>query len=254
MTSKPRVCWASARRSSIWRRASTTPFCIANLEHWEQLYVTQEGPSSQERTLFDEPDGEDAPNDIIADKSPAHYQYKGKFVMTAVKSGLMIIDQHRAHLRVLYEEYLDKMKQHRWASQSILFPDIVSYPPTEAAVVSQIMPELTEVGFSVSDLGGGSFSINGVPAGIEGMDATTLFREIVAAAKEKTGKPKEEMDAAVALTLARGAAIPYGQVLSNEEMESLVNRLFSCSNVNMTPDGKSILCILQQEEIEHLLG
>ena len=225
----------------------------SNKRHWEELFPEKEEVSSQERTLFDEQDL-DAPADIIAEKSPIHYQYKGRFVMTAVKSGLMIIDQHRAHLRVLYEEYLEKMKMHRWASQSMLFPEIVVFPPTEADVVRRLAPELSEVGFSISDLGGGSFSIDGVPADVEGVDATAMLQEIVAAAKEKVGRPREEIDAAVALTMARRAAIPIGQVLSNEEMENLVNRLFGCSNVNISPDGKNILCILQQEEIEHLLG
>ena len=226
----------------------------SNMKHWEELYQNTEGEVSQERTLFDGEEEGDAPADIIDEKSPIHYQYKGRFIMTAVKSGLMIIDQHRAHLRVLYEEYLEKMRMHRWASQSMLFPEIVVFPPTEAGVMGQLAPELSEVGFSISNLGGGSFSIDGVPADIEGVDATAMLREIVAAAKEKVGRPREEVDATVALTMARRAAIPQGQVLSNEEMESLVNRLFSCSNVNMSPDGKNILCILQQEEIEHLLG
>ncbi len=64
----------------------------------------------------------------------------------------------------------------------------------------------------------------------------------------------DEINHALALSLARHAAIPHGQVLSNEEMEGLVNGLFACENVNYTPDGKSVLCILQQQEIEHLLG
>ena len=226
----------------------------SNMRHWEELYQKTEMEVTQERTLFDDQEEKDAPADIIAEKSPIHYQYKGKYVMTAVKSGLMIIDQHRAHLRVLYEEYLEKMRMHRWASQSMLFPEIVVFPPTEADVVVQLAPELSEVGFSITDLGGGSFSIDGVPADIEGVDATAMLRDIVAAAKEKVGRPREEVDAAVALTMARRAAIPQGQVLSNEEMESLVNRLFGCSNVNMSPDGKNILGILQQEEMEHLLG
>jgi DNA mismatch repair protein MutL len=93
-----------------------------------------------------------------------------------------------------------------------------------------------------------------VPADIDGFDTTAMLNGIVAAAKEKVGRAKDDLDHALALSMARSAAIPYGQVLSNEEMENLVNRLFSCSNVNMTPDGKPILCILQQEEIDHLLG
>ena len=174
--------------------------------------------------------------------------------MTAVKSGLMIIDQHRAHVRVLFEEYLDKMAQHRWMTQKMLFPEILRLSPTDAAVMRQMIDELSAVGFSVSDLGGDSFSVNGVPADIEGLDAASMLNSIVTAARERVGQAKDELGQSMALSMARGAAIPYGQVLSNDEMENLVNRLFSCSNVNMTPDGKPILCILQQEEIEHLLG
>ena len=222
-------------------------------DHWEDLYGQPANTEVQQPSLFDEEEGETAA-DIIAEKSPSHYQYKGRFVMTAVKSGLMIIDQHRAHVRVLFEEYTEKMAHHRWMTQKLLFPEMIRLSPADADVMRQIIDELSLVGFSVSDLGGDSFSVNGVPADIDGFDTTAMLNGIVAAAKEKVGRAKDDLDHALALSMARSAAIPYGQVLSNEEMENLVNRLFSCSNVNMTPDGKPILCILQQEEIDHLLG
>ena len=225
------------------------------VDHWENLFP--ERPSkeeSQQPGLFDDVQKEESASDIIAEKSPMHYQYKGRFIMTAVKSGLMIIDQHRAHQRVLYEEYLEKMKQRKWATQSVLFPDIVRMAPADAAVMGQILDQLGDIGFSISDLGGGSFSVNGVPAGIDGVEPRRLLEEMVAAAKERIGQPKGNIDGMMAWGLAQSAAIPYGQVLSNEEMENLVNKLFACANVNMTPEGKSIICILEQEEIEHLLG
>ena len=221
--------------------------------HWEELYAAAT-TQQQTHNLFDESQEVETAADIIAEKSPSHYQYKGRFVMTAVKSGLMIIDQHRAHVRVLFEEYLDKMAQHRWMTQKLLFPEMLRLSPADADVMRQMTDELALVGFSISDLGGDSFSVNGIPADIEGLDATAMLNSIIAAAREKVGNAKDDLEHAMALSMARGAAIPYGQVLSNEEMENLVNRLFSCSNVNMTPDGKPILCILQQEEIEHLLG
>lgn len=174
--------------------------------------------------------------------------------MTAVKSGLMIIDQHRAHLRILFEEYQEKMRNHRWRSQGMLFPEIIKLSLADGEVMRQILPDLADLGFSLNDLGGGSFSIDGIPAGIEGIDVTTMLNDLLMVAKEKTGQPRSEIQYALALGMARGAAIPQGQVLSNDEMENLVNRLFSCSNVNLTPDGKPILCILQQNEIDRLLG
>lgn len=221
---------------------------------WQQFYEgARTDGANQQTTLFDEQEMADN-SDIMSEKSPVHYQYKGQYIMTAVKSGLMIIDQHRAHLRVLFEEYLQKMDSHRWATQRVLFPEIVRLAPAETAVMQQLLEQLGEVGFAVSDLGGGSFSINGVPAGLDGVDPGNMLAELIASAKDKTGRPRSEMAESVAMGMARSSAIPYGQVLSNEEMENLVNRLFSCSNAKMTPDGKTITCILRQEEIERLLG
>ena len=171
-----------------------------------------------------------------------------------MKSGLMIIDQHRAHLRVLYEEYLDKMKQHRWETQKVLFPELLQFSQAEAVTMENILDELSTMGFSVTPLGGGSFSVNGIPAGIEGVDTGTLLRNMVQTAIQMTESAKNEVNASLALTMARNTAIHAGQTLSNVEMENLVNRLFACSNVNMTPDGKNILTIIKQTEIEQMLG
>ena len=229
------------------RRATSLP-------QWEDLYQAARHDEGQQTRLFDDNDDMGSPAEIIAEKSPSHYQYKGRLIMTAVKSGLMLIDQHRAHLRILFEEYLEKMHNHKWHSQGMLFPEIIKLSLADGEVMRQILPELSELGFSLTDLGGGSFSVDGIPAGIEGLDATTMLPHLLEIAKENTGRPKDEVDTAFALALAKASAIPQGQVLGNEEMESLVNRLFTCSNVNLTPDGSPILCILPQEEIDRLMG
>lgn len=229
------------------RRATSLP-------QWEDLYQGARHDEGQQTRLFDDNDDMGSPTEIIAEKSPSHYQYKGRLIMTAVKSGLMLIDQHRAHLRILFEEYLEKMHNHKWHSQGMLFPEIIKLSLADGEVMRQILPELSELGFSLTDLGGGSFSVDGIPAGIEGLDATTMLPHLLEIAKENTGRPKDEVDTALALALAKASAIPQGQVLGNDEMESLVNRLFTCSNVNLTPDGSPILCILPQEEIDRLMG
>ena len=229
-------------------------------EEWESLYPPTQGSSdTQEQELFppEEADGgmEATPaSEIVTDRSPVHYQYKGRYIMTAVKSGLMIIDQHRAHIRVLYEEYMKKVRNHSWMTQKVLFPEVVEFSSAESETLSRMMSQLTAMGFSISDLGGGSFSVNGIPAGVEGLNAAALLRNLVVSVMEMAPTVKEQMESALALDLARNAAIPTGQLLSNEEMESLVNNLFLCDNVSLTPDGKPVLCILKQSEIEHLLG
>lgn len=227
-------------------------------EQWKQLYEGLNNQDSVEREadIF-ESESETEINtsqSILAEKSPAHYQYKGKYVMTAVKSGLMIIDQHRAHVRVLYERYLEQIQQQTSHSQKVLFPEVLQFPVSDEVILEKLLPEMSKMGFELDNLGGGSYAVNAIPTGLDGVNPLHLVQDMVFSAKEKGVKALDEVHQSLALTLARNAAIPQGQVLSNEEMEALVNDLFACSNVNYTPDGKNVLCILKQQEIEHLLG
>lgn len=196
----------------------------------------------------------DAPSKIIEEKSPTHYQYKGKYIMTAVKSGLMIIDQHRADVRIRYERYLRQMDSREGNSQKLLFPETVQFPASDSVIVEKLLPELLNVGFDLESLGGGSYAVNGVPTGIDGLNSSVLLTEIVADAVERKVSGIDEINRAIALSLASKSALTQGEILDNREMDDVVNALFSCSNVNYTPDGKAILCILPQKDIEQLLG
>lgn len=225
---------------------------------WTDLYDSVATPR-RDAGLFDQEElpsdqSSDLPSSIIAEKSPVHYQYKGQYIMTAVKSGLMIIDQHRAHVRILFEEYLRQLEQKKGHSQKLLFPEVVQLPPSDTVVFDSIIPDMEHLGFDISNLGAGSYAINGIPADLEGVSMATLIPEIVTAAGDHTLKMEDTLYQPLALCLARHAAIPCGQVLGNEEMENLLNTLFTCSNVNYTPDGKIIICILKQDEINQLMG
>ena len=173
--------------------------------------------------------------------------------MTAVKSGLMIIDQHRAHVRILYEQYLKQLKEHTSHTQKMLFPEMVNLPTSNEATLQKVLSEMQTMGFELSNMGGGSYAVNGIPAGIEGLNISALIGDMVASTLEDGSSVNEEIDKALALSLAQNAAIPHGQVLGNEEMENLVNELFACNNVNYTPTGKTILTILKQLDIEKML-
>lgn len=251
-------------------KQSSQPQRTTNTEGWESLYAGLDTNTETLQTdLFGQEDtpignvdnGETIISSVatvpdttamIEDKSPTHYQYKGSYIMTAVKSGLMIINQHRAHVRILYEAYLRQLSEHKVHSQKVLFPEMVQFSVSDSVILEHILPEMTEMGFQLDNLGGGSYAVNGVPAGIEGLNAVTLITDMVAAAIESGTHVKEEIDHVLALSLARNAAIPQGQVLSNSEMESIVNELFACSNVNYTPSGTPIIAIMQQHDIEHL--
>ena len=219
-------------------------------QDWDLLFNSLKRGEEKETALF--PDSNEG--NMIEDKSPIHYQYKGMYIMTAVKSGLMIIDQYRAHVRILYEGYLQQLESKSGESQKVLFPEVVQFSPSEIIVLKKIMPEMESLGFELTNLGSNSYAVNAIPAGLDGINMVSLLQEMVSNANEKGTSLRDEIDHSLAMSLARSAAIPRGQVLSNVEMENLVNQLFACSNVNYTPDGKTILAILRQQEIEHLLA
>ena len=187
-----------------------------------------------------------------AETTSQHYQYKGHYILTSVKSGLMVIDQHRAHVRILYDRYLSQIASRQGASQGMLFPDIVQFSASEIPVLQSIMDDLSYLGFELTDLGGGSYAINGVPAGIEGLQPIELVQNMVHTAIEKGCKVKEEVQGLLALSLAKAAAIVQGQVLSNEEMNHLVDGLLTSASPNYTPDGKPALVVIQEDELEKL--
>lgn len=220
---------------------------------WQQLYQgLDQGHPSQPNELF-APVEDTTQENIIDEKSPVHYQYKGQYIMTAVKSGLMIIDQHRAHVRILYEQYLSQREKQKGNAQKVLFPERIQLTAAEELCLNKALPEMEKIGLELTDLGAGNYVINAIPATLEGVNATTLVKDMIVSAMEQENNSTDQLFNSMALSMARNAAIPYGQILGNDEMEHLINNLFTCSNVNYTPDGKKILAIMKQEEMKRLL-
>ena len=210
-------------------------------------YFVEQPQEEQNPTLYGQME-----ESASAETSAQHYQYKGHYIMTSVKSGLMVIDQHRAHVRILYDRYLSQIASRQGVSQGMLFPDIVQFSASEIPVLQSIMDDLSYLGFELTDLGGGSYAINGVPAGIEGLQPIELVQNMVHTAIEKGCKVKEEVQSMLALSLAKAAAIVQGQVLSNEEMNHLVDELLTSTSPNYTPDGKPALVVIQEDELDKL--
>ena len=247
----------SSSRASAFEGAGKVP------ANWESLYDgvggSQEAVSNDFGSeMFPDTEMDDmslyAGTPDAVEMSTQHYQYKGRYILTAVKSGLMVIHQHRAHIRVLYDRYRRQMETHGGQSQGVLFPEILQLPPSESVVLEHLMDDMQALGFDLSVLGGGSFSVNAIPAGTEGLNPVELVRSIVHSSMEKGCHVEEDVQHYIALSLARSAAIVPGQVLSNDEMEALVDDLFVCANPNQTPDGKVIVAILEQKELELLFG
>lgn len=178
------------------------------------------------------------------------YQYKGRYIITSLKSGLALIDQHRAHVRILFDQYLTNIRQQKGASQQLLFPEIVEFTAGEAAVLPALLEEMRFIGFDLTHLGNNSYAINGLPAGIENLDTVALVRNMVDRAIETGCEVHEEICQSLALSLAKAAAIRPGKILSVEEMDNLLASLFSCPDSNLTPDGKTIISLLTDDELE----
>ncbi|MDD4158265.1 MAG: DNA mismatch repair endonuclease MutL [Proteiniphilum sp.] len=224
---------------------------------WEQLYrefekeneahADTEGERSQ-GTLFSPTGGGDQVPDV--DLFPEHYQYKQKYILTSVKSGLMMIDQHRAHVRILFDKYLAQIINRKGVSQRMLFPDVLELSAAEAAALPSIREDLEALGFELSHLGNYSFGVQGIPSEIENADPSQLIRAMIDNSMQTGNNVKDELREALALSLARMTAIPYGRVLTSEEMLLVVSELFASKTPGYTPDGQKVISVLSDAEIE----
>lgn len=221
---------------------------------WQQLYPApdpskEDGVSNPQESmaLFD-----DQLNLSDIERSALHYQYRGQYIVTEVRSGLMVIDQHRAHTRILYNRYKAQLNGQPSSSQGLLFPELVQFPMSDAPLLEEIQDELHALGFEMSSLGGGSYSVQGMPAGFEGVDPRRLLDDIVETLKVSGQHMEDELHHRMALAMARDAAIPVGGVLTQPEMENLVDELFQQDEPNYTPDGKVIVAIFPHEALEKL--
>ena len=229
-------------------------------DRWEDLYASLKKTTStavnqvQEvvQPLFDEPKSEPTTEPVEKDTA-VYFQYRGKYIFTTVRSGLMMIDQNRASLRIAYDRFMKQIKQHSVVVQGLLFPEILQVPVGKSVVFSEHLSEMATVGFDIESMGGGRFAVNGVPAGTEKQDILLLVQEVYELFINNAGTALDKIYHQVALTLARRNLLPNGQTLNNEEMKKLVDDLFLCEIPNYTPDGKLVLTIIGNEKIESLL-
>ena len=187
--------------------------------------------------------------DNMGDTGGSFMQIRGRYILTNVKSGLMIVDQYRAHVRILFDRYMSCIQAKQGVSQRTLFPEIIQLTTAQVAILQNIMADLQFLGFDLSDMGNNAYSVNGIPSGIEGVNIETLIWNMLETATEKGRDVKADIHERLALSLAEAAAIPYGQVLSSLEMEQLVGDLLASVMPNYTPDGKTVISILSNDEI-----
>lgn len=177
------------------------------------------------------------------------YQYADRYILAPSDQGLMIVDQHRAHIRVLYERYLKQATLHSAASQGLLFPEMFQLSLSDAAVFAELKPCFVQLGFDISDMGRGAIAVQGIPSGLEGQDYEKLITDMISDLRINPAQNTQMQLESMALAMARKSAIPYGRHLSDSEMQELLRSLKACDMPSRTPDAKVTFVVRSEQEI-----
>ncbi len=192
---------------------------------------------------------DDVPAAIVENKN-LYIQLQQTYVITTMKSGLLIVDQHLAHMRILYEKFLRELENNVEASQQELFPQHISLNPNDASLLREINSDLTKIGFRIQQMNSTTFVINGTPADSKNNDAVALLEKILDMYKTNLVDLKLDRKLNLARTLASQLAIKSGIALTTVEMQDLIDRLFGCAVAEVSPDGKKIYTILNVNELK----
>ena len=199
---------------------------------------------------------DDANVTTVVENKNLYIQLHQTYIVTTMKSGLLVVDQHLAHMRVLYEKYLREMENNieSSASQQELFPQHITLGTNDASLLKEIMPDLEKIGFRIQQMNATTFIINGTPADSKNNDAVALLEKILDIYKTNIVDLKLDKKLNLARSLASQLAIKSGQSLNPIEMQDLIDRLFACAVAEVSPDGKKIYTILNVNELKTRLN
>lgn len=221
------------------------------------------GETQSSRTVFSGMDGLfDSKNSVVDTMSlqPSSSnlgvvpvtQCKGKYILCKENDGLRFIDQRRAHIRILFEQNMKSVQGHARPTQRVLFPEIVQFTKEESVLIETAMDDLENMGFELSNLGNGAFSVLGVPPEAESIKIDAFLHDIASSLLDRTADYKAELSRTLALSLAKASAINYGQSLSMLEMEKLVSELYQADEPSYTPDGLKTFVFSPYGDIDNL--
>ena len=200
---------------------------------WEKLY--DEPELKEELTL---------PEDVHP------LQIAGRYIAVAVPDGLMLVDQHRAHMTVLFAEIEQQMQSGHAVQQQLLFPETLELSADDMLLMRQLQDQLLDLGFELEQLSSRAYAVNSVPALLGNEAPQRCLNDILAAVRETGISAKKEWNRQIALTMARDTAVAYGKTLLEQDMSDLLKRLLALPVYTKTPDGKTVMTILTETELE----
>lgn len=271
---------SSTKKFSDYTKPEKTSQQIDNLKNWEQLYGDLDAENEDEesyneeeneQTLFSSSIGNEEDREenfskemtfsskasaVISSSSNKSntqiskqlYQLHNKYIISPIKSGFMLIDQHTAHLRIMYERYLFQLENKKSITQKLLFPQSIELPPADAALLQEILPQLHILGLEIEEFGNNSFVVHGLPIELSQQDPNTLIHQFLEQFKSNL-ELKIELFDSIARTLARQSAIKSGKVLDINEMQQLIDELFACQIPYVGPYGRKTFISLDMEEL-----
>ena len=219
-------------------------------KNWESLYdgLQNERPLSRLNDGMSAPPNDDLLRPEEVESCPL-WQYGGKYILLPSSAGLVLINQHRAHIAVLHAQFIEQLTHTQGAKQQLLFPEILNLPQEEMVLIHDLLPDLRTIGFELDQLSPDSYSVQGIPAQLANQSALPILQHIVRQVRERGADTQQEWREQIALSLAQSAAIPYGKTLTEAEMHDLVMRLVQLPSYRRTADGKTIVSLLTDEEI-----
>jgi DNA mismatch repair protein MutL len=227
-----------------------------DVSNWQNLYTGQEDgdhPDSQRGIDF----GDNKDSGRIKTRQYSGkmvMQLKQRYILTPVKSGLMIIDQKRAHERIIYEKLMEVLKSESIASQQQLFPQTIELDPADAGLLRDILSDLLALGFDIREFGKNTFVISGTPGVLDVSSPGIMVEKLLEEYKNSPANAKDKAKEQVAVSLAGSSSLNYGTDLEQEEMVHLIDDLFACATPNYSPDGKKVLTIISIEDIEKMFN
>ena len=231
-----------------------TPQEKKNLDRWEDLYTGTQLKLKPEPEMNSENDVPLFSQMVGQFSGKKTLQLKQKYILTPVKSGLMIIDQKRAHERILYEKFMEVLKSDSVASQQLLFPQTIELNPADSAILQNILPDLLSLGFDIRDFGKNTFIISGTPGVLDVSSPELIVEKLLEEYKNSPVDARSKAKEQIAISLSKASSLDYGTELKQEEIDHLIDNLFACATPNFSPDGKKVLTIIPTLDIEKVLS
>jgi DNA mismatch repair protein MutL len=229
-----------------WQIPDSNSFRSANAEKNNYAELNQTAfvlPEEQQESLlsnFDENIGEPI--------KKTSYQLHKTYILSHIKTGFLIIDQQSAHERILYEKYIRQMAHHQSYSQQLLFPVVLNFSSGEAELLHGIIGDLHLLGFEIEAMGKNAFGVNGIPPELKENELQQSIEKILDEIKQQ-GEIRTGKKEFLAKILARNMAVKAGDKLGEEEMQHIINELFSCELPYHSPSGKPTLITFTLEEL-----